>query len=71
MRKTKGIIIALVIMLIMIASKVDACVLSYQEYTEEKIVFIKKEVAEEFKDYYNSCSDVTIAYIVDEDGNMV
>ena len=37
MRKTKGIIIALVIMLIMIASKVDACVLSYQEYTEEKI----------------------------------
>ena len=45
--------------------------LDIEEYTEEKIVFIKKEVAKEFKDYYNSCSDVTIAYIVDEDGNMV
>ena len=45
--------------------------LDIEEYTEEKIVFIKKEVAEEFKDYYNSCSDVTISYIIDEDGNMV
>ena len=45
--------------------------LDIEEYTEEKIVFIKKEVAEEFKDYDNSCSDVTIAYIVDEDGNVV
>ena len=45
--------------------------LDIEEYTEEKIDFIKKEVAEEYKDFYNSCSDVTIAYIVNDNGTIV
>lgn len=45
--------------------------LDIEEYTEEKIDFIKKEVAEEYKDFYNSCSDVTIAYIVNDSGTIV
>ena len=45
--------------------------LDIEEYTEEKIDFIKKEVAEEYEDFYNSCSDVTIAYIVDDNGTVV
>ena len=45
--------------------------LDIEEYTEEKIDFIKKEVAEEYKDFYNSCSDVTIAYIVNDNGTVV
>ena len=45
--------------------------LDIEEYTEEKIDFIKKEVAEEYKEFYNSCSDVTIAYIVNDSGTIV
>ena len=45
--------------------------LDIEEYTEEKMDFIKKEVAEEYKDFYNSCSDVTIAYIVNDNGTVV
>ena len=45
--------------------------LDIEEYIEEKIDFIKKEVAEEYKDFYNSCSDVTIAYIVNDNGTIV
>lgn len=45
--------------------------LDIEEYTEEKIDFIKKEVAEEYKDFYNSCSDVTIVYIVNDSGTIV
>ena len=46
--------------------------LNIEEYDTETITFVKKEVAKEYQDIYNSDPDVTVSYVIDlETGNHV